>query len=130
MEEYNNCTHLSDTSVEPEWDPHDPYFLAQEYVLLPTSGLLSERPEELRGRFVAGMHENPCKYLQKCGEGNLENVLTDHIIVFSVGGQASNQMKPIDPTDIVAKRGIGWKRHVTHWSEKSRREFGQCSMTY
>ena len=37
---------------------------------------------------------------------NLENVLTDHIIVSSVGGKASNQMQPIDLTDLAAKWGI------------------------
>ena len=29
MEEYNNCKHFSDTSVDPEWDPQDPSFSAQ-----------------------------------------------------------------------------------------------------
>ena len=33
MEEYNNCTHFGDTAVEPEWDPHDPSFSAQEDAL-------------------------------------------------------------------------------------------------
>ena len=56
MEENNNCTHFSATAVDPEWDPHDPYFLAQEYALLTTYELLKERPEEFRRRFVAGMH--------------------------------------------------------------------------
>ena len=28
MEEYNNCTHFSSTAVDPEWNPHDPSFLA------------------------------------------------------------------------------------------------------
>ena len=64
MEEYNNCTHFSDTVVDPEWDPRDPSFLAQEDVLLKTGGFLRERPEEFRGRFLAGMHSNPCKSLQ------------------------------------------------------------------
>ena len=59
--------------MEPEWDPRDPSFSAQEDALLTTGGLLSERTEEFRGRFVAGMHTNPCKALQKCGNGNLEN---------------------------------------------------------
>ena len=92
--------------MEPEWDPHDPYFLAQEYALLPTSGLLSERPEEFRGRFVAGIHLNPYKSLQECGNGNLENVLTAHIIVSSVEGQASNRMQPIETNDLEAEWGI------------------------
>ena len=26
MEEYNNFTQFSATAVDPEWDPHDPYF--------------------------------------------------------------------------------------------------------
>ena len=26
MEEYNNCTRFSATSMEPEWDPYDPSF--------------------------------------------------------------------------------------------------------
>ena len=54
--------------VDPEWDPHDPYFSDQEYALLKKCGLLRERPEESRGQFVAGMHSNPCKYLQECGK--------------------------------------------------------------
>ena len=56
---------------------------------------------------MAGMHTNPCKSLQECGDGNLEIFLTSHIIVSSVGGQDSTQMKPTDPTDIAAKWGIG-----------------------
>ena len=40
MEEYNNCTQFSATSVDPEWNPHDPSFSAQEYALLKTGGLL------------------------------------------------------------------------------------------
>ena len=64
MEEYNNCTHFSATAVDPEWDPHDPSFSYQKDALLATGGLLRERPEEFRGRFVAGMHSNPCKSLQ------------------------------------------------------------------
>ena len=90
MEEYNNCMHFSATAVDPEWYPHDPSFSAQEYALLTTGGLLREIPEEFRGRFVAGMHRNPCKYLQEYGNGNLEHVLTAHIIVSSIGGEASN----------------------------------------
>ena len=89
--------------VDPEWDPHDPYFSDQEYALLKKCGLLRERPEESRGQFVAGMHSNPCKYLQECGKWNLENVLTDHIIVYSVERKASTQMQPTETTDIVAK---------------------------
>ena len=49
MEEYNNCTHFSATAVDPEWDPHDPSFSAQEDALLTTGGLLRERPEKFRG---------------------------------------------------------------------------------
>ena len=45
MEDYNNCTHFSATAVEPEWDPHDPYFSAQEDALLTKGGLLREIPE-------------------------------------------------------------------------------------
>ena len=86
MEEYNNCTHFSATAVDPEWDPHDSSFLTQEDALLPTGGLLRENPEESRRRFIEGMHSNPCKSLQECGNGNMENVLTSHIIVSSVGG--------------------------------------------
>ena len=46
VEEYSNCTQFSDTAVDPEWDPHDPPFLDQEYALLKKGGLLRERPEE------------------------------------------------------------------------------------
>ena len=45
MEEYNNYTYFSATAVEPEWDPHDPYFSAQEYAPLKTCGLSRDRPE-------------------------------------------------------------------------------------
>ena len=45
MEDYNNCTHFSATSVDPEWDPYDPSFLSQEDALLTTGGLLREIPE-------------------------------------------------------------------------------------
>ena len=106
MEEYNNCTHLSATSMDPEWDLHDPYFSAQEDALLTTGRLLRESPEQFRGRFLAGRHMNPCESLQKCGDENLEHFLTAHIIVSSVGGHASTQMQPIDPTDLTAKWGI------------------------
>ena len=88
MEEYNNCTHFSSTALDPKWNPLYPSFSDQEDALLKTSGLLRERPGKFRGRFVAGMHTNPCKSLQECGDGKLEHVLTDHIIVSSVGGQA------------------------------------------
>ena len=50
---------------------------------------------------------NPCKALQECGDGNLEHVLTAHIIVSSVGGKASTRMQPTDPTDFAAKWEIG-----------------------
>ena len=89
MEDYNNCTHFSATAVEPEWDPHDPTFSAQEDALLTTGGLLRERPEGSRGQFVAGLHLNLCKSLQEFGDGNLQHVLAANIIVSSVGGQAS-----------------------------------------
>ena len=56
---------------------------------------------------MAGMHSNPCKYLQECGNGSLDNVLTAHIIVSSVGGQASTRMQPTEPTDLSARWGIG-----------------------
>ena len=56
---------------------------------------------------MAGMHLNPYKYLQECGKRTLENVLTDHIIVFSVGGQASTRTQPTKLTDLAAKWGIG-----------------------
>ena len=69
-----------------------------------TGGLLRERPEEFRGKFVAGVYLNPCKSLQECGNGN---VLTAHIIVSSVGGQASTRMQPTEPTDLGAKWGVG-----------------------
>ena len=65
MEEYNNCLQFSATEVDPEWDTHDPSFLDQEDVLLTIGGLLRERPEEFRGRFVAEIHSNPCKSLQE-----------------------------------------------------------------
>ena len=80
--------------MDPEWDPQDYSFSAQEDALLTTGGLLRERPEEFRGRFMAGMHYNPCKFIQECGNGNLENFLTAHIIVSGAGGQASTQMHP------------------------------------
>ena len=67
---------------------------------------MREIPEEFSGRFVAGMYSNPCKSLQECGDGNLENFLTAQIIDSSVGGQASTQMKPTEPTDLAAKWGI------------------------
>ena len=67
---------------------------------------MRERPEEFRGRFVAGVHLNTCKSLQECGDGNLENVLTDQIIVSGVGVQASTRMQPTEPTDLEAKWGI------------------------
>ena len=100
MEEYNNFTQLSATAMEPEWDQHDPSFLAQAYTLLKTGGFLRERPEKFRGRFVAGMHTNPCKSLRECRDKNLENVLTAHITVSSFRWQASTQIQPTDPTDI------------------------------
>ena len=56
---------------------------------------------------MVGTHTNTCNYLQECGKENLDNVLTAHIIVSSVGGQASNRMQPTDPTDTSAKWGIG-----------------------
>ena len=43
MEEYNNCTQFSATTVDPELDPHDPYFSAQEDALLTKYGLFMER---------------------------------------------------------------------------------------
>ena len=76
-------------------------------MLLKTGVLLREIPEELRGRFVAGMYINPCKSLQDCGDGNLEHVLTAHIIVSSAGGQASTRMQPTDPTELAEKWGVG-----------------------
>ena len=56
---------------------------------------------------MAGMHSNPCKSLQECGDRNLENSLTAHIIVSSVEVQASTRMQPTEPTDISAKWGVG-----------------------
>ena len=53
------------------------------------------------------MHTNLCKSLQECGDRNLENDLSAHIIVSSVWGQASTWMQPTDPTDLAAKWGIG-----------------------
>ena len=50
---------------------------------------------------------NPCKYLQEFVDRNLENLLTAHIIVSSVGGKASTRIQPTDPTDIAEKWGIG-----------------------
>ena len=88
MEESNKCTQFSTTAVEPDWDPHYPSVLAQEDALLTTGGFFRETPEELRGLFVAEIYSNTCKSLQEYGDGNLENILTVHIIVSSVGGQA------------------------------------------
>ena len=56
---------------------------------------------------MAGMHTNPCKSLQECGDENLEHGLTAHIIVFIVGGQASTRMQPTENTDLESKWGIG-----------------------
>ena len=106
MEEYNNCTHFSATSVDPEWDTRDHYFSYQEDSIFTTGGLLREIPEEFRRQFVAEMHSNTCKSLQELCNGNLENVLTAHIIFFSVGVQASTQMKPTEPTDLAEKWGV------------------------
>ena len=53
------------------------------------------------------MHMNPFNSLRECREGNLENVLTAHIIVSSVGGQASNRVQPTEPTNLAAKWRIG-----------------------
>ena len=53
------------------------------------------------------MHTNICKSLHECSDRKLENVLTDHIIVSSVGGRDSTRMQPTDPTDLAAKCGIG-----------------------
>ena len=103
---------FSATAVEPEWDPHDPSFLDQEDALLTTGGFLRERPEEFRGWVVEGMHANPCKSLQECGDGNLEHVLTAHIILSSVWVQASTRMQPKYPTDLAEKWG-GWIVSVT-----------------
>ena len=68
---------------------------------------MRERPEEFRGQFVAGMHMNPFASLQECGDGNLENFLTAHIVVFNVGEQDSTRMQPTYPTDHSEKWGIG-----------------------
>ena len=67
---------------------------------------------------MVGVHFKPYKSLQECGNGNLENFLTDHIIVSSVGVQASTRMQPIEPTGIAVKWGIGL--------EASRRTF-ECT---
>ena len=56
---------------------------------------------------MSGMHYNPCRSLQECGNRNLENVSTTHIIVFSIEGQASTRMQFTEPTYIVAKWGVG-----------------------
>ena len=37
---------------------------------------------------MVDMHTNPCKSLQECRHGNLENLFNAHIIVSGVGGQA------------------------------------------
>ena len=107
MEEYNNCTHFSATAVDPEWNPRDPYFSSQEDALLTKGGLLKKIPEEFRGIFVEGIHTNTFESLQECRDGNLENVLADHIILSSAGGQALTRMQPTYPTDLAAKWGIG-----------------------
>ena len=52
---------------------------------------------------MVGVNSNPCKSLQDYQDGNLDNVLTDQIIVSSVGGKASTRMQPTEPTDITAK---------------------------
>ena len=81
-------------------------FFGSRRCALDNRWFFGERTEEFRGRFLSGMHTNPCKSLQEYGDGNLENVLTAHIIVSSVGRQASNRMQPTDPTDLAAKWGI------------------------
>ena len=37
---------------------------------------------------MTGVHSNHCKSLKECGKVNLENFLTDHIIVSIVEGKA------------------------------------------
>ena len=56
---------------------------------------------------MADMHLNPCKSLQECGNGNLENVLTAHIISSSIGGQALTRMQPTEPNYFAEKWGVG-----------------------
>ena len=55
---------------------------------------------------MAVMHSNPCKSLQKLGDGTLDNVLTDRIIVFSVRGKASTRIQPTEPSDLAINFGI------------------------
>ena len=56
---------------------------------------------------MAGTDTNPYKSLQECGDGNLEHVLTAHIILSSVWGQASTRMQLKYPTDLAAKWRVG-----------------------
>ena len=114
--------------MDPEWDPHYPSFSDQEDVLLTTCGLLREIPEEFRGTFVAGMYLNPSKSLQHCGNGNLENVLTAHIIVSSVGGQASTRMQPTEPTYLAAKWRIELEAACCTLECINQGDFGQSSI--
>ena len=55
---------------------------------------------------MAGIYLNPCDYLQYCRNGNLDNVFTAHIIVSSVGVQASTRMQPTEPTYLAEKLGV------------------------
>ena len=66
---------------------------------------------------MAGMHSNPCKYLQERRNGNLEKVLTAHVIYSSVRGQASTRMQLTEPTDISENWGIGLEevRHTLEY---------------
>ena len=88
-------------------DPCYPSFLAQEDSLLTIGGLFRERPENFRILFVSGMHKNPCKSLQECEDGNLDNVFTAQNIFSCVAWQASTRIQPTDPNDLAEKWGIG-----------------------
>ena len=104
-------------------------FSDQEDALLTTGGLLREIPEEFRRQFVAEMHSNLCKYLQECGDKNLENVLTAHIIFPVLGDKPQPRCNPHNPLILQQSGGLDWKRNVTHWSAQLRGDFGQCSIS-
>ena len=56
---------------------------------------------------MAQIHTNPCKSLYECGDENLDNVLTAHIIASSVGGKSPTRMQPTDLTDPAENWGVG-----------------------
>ena len=60
------------------------------------------------------MHSNTCKSLQEC-----ENVLTDRIIVSSIGGKASTRMQPTETTDIAVNWGVVTEYRDIIWNNSS-----------